>query len=374
MLPLRSMWKFVGDDDHRSEIWDRVMRVAMDTCCNWNRQSPRQHSRRAVSLVEVVVVLAIVGVLSAVSLDAIHAARESARQLHCQNNLRQIGLATVQFEGARGHYPTGGWGWKWVPDHTIRSRFGQPGGWIYQLLPYLEEQTIYDLALPVGEQKFAESKIHELLATPCVVFHCPTRGNRKVVPFNVLRIPKFANLASPPSIVALTDYAANAGTKVILFEGPNTATDLKIDDVRWPVLSQGNGMMLYHHRIRAAEVTAGLSNVIWAGEKKVSYDDYEVDRIGGNDQSMYSGDSYDTRRYAMDGISPDWLKLAGFMTDKTDGDIDPLAYESQSRLMFGAAHKMSANFAMADGSTRRLDINIDGSEFKQMTIRHRSME
>lgn len=340
----------------------------------WYRKQFRQHPRRAWSLIELVVVVAIIGLLGSVSVDAIHASRESARQLQCLNNLRQIGMATVQFEGVRGHYPTGGWGWKWVPDQTLRSRYGQPGGWIYQLLPYLEKQSIYDLALPVGAQEFSESKIHELLATPCVVFHCPTRGNRKVVPFNVSRIQRFVNLASPPSFVALTDYAANAGTKVNLFDGPNAATNLDIDNAHWPVLSQGDGMILYQHRIRASEVTAGLSNVIWAGEKKVSYDDYESDRIGGNDQSMYSGESYDTRRYAMDGISPDWFKLAGLMTGKMDGEIDPLAYESQSRLMFGAAHKMSANFVMADASTRRLDINIDDSAFKQMTIRHRSME
>lgn len=41
-------------------------------------------------------------------------------------------------------------GWKWVPDPTLRSRYGQPGGWIYQLLPYLEEQAVYDLLYAVA--------------------------------------------------------------------------------------------------------------------------------------------------------------------------------------------------------------------------------
>lgn len=62
-------------------------------------------TRRAFTLVELLAVIAVIGVAVALMLPAVHAARESARRTICKSNLRQIGVATIQFADVRGEYP-----------------------------------------------------------------------------------------------------------------------------------------------------------------------------------------------------------------------------------------------------------------------------
>jgi type II secretory pathway pseudopilin PulG len=324
-------------------------------------------ARAGWSLVELLTVIVVIGLLGANALNAIQSARESARSLHCQNNLRQVGLATAMFEGTRGHYPTGGWGRNWVADSGTHPRYGQPGGWIYQLLPYLEASAIHDLPNVAGERADVERKIHELLKTPCFVFHCPTRGNKKVVHFNPVQTLRVTNLEQLPTSVALTDYAANAGVKIVLGEGPTGRSTVEIESNSWMLLSNREGMVAQQNRIRTAEVTAGISNVLWVGEKHVGLSNYDVDRIGGNDQSMYSGECSDIIRFSGGGIQPDWLD-AGEIT-MVDGNTMEQVPNMQSPFGFGTPHLMYMNAVLLDGSVQKMDVNMDRLVFWRMSFR-----
>ncbi|MEX2139524.1 MAG: DUF1559 domain-containing protein [Pirellulales bacterium] len=92
--------------------------------------------RRAFTLVELLVVIAILGILVAVLLPAVQSARETARKSQCLNNLKQIGLAVLNYEQAKKILPPGG---VWESD-------GRHGGSIYvHILPMLEETGLYQV-------------------------------------------------------------------------------------------------------------------------------------------------------------------------------------------------------------------------------------
>jgi prepilin-type N-terminal cleavage/methylation domain-containing protein len=94
------------------------------------------------TLVELLVVITIIGMLIALLLPAVQAARESSRQLQCSNNLKQIGLAAHNFESAYGRFPPGYLGPK--PYVASPPKDGQLVGCLAFLLPYLEQSAIYD--------------------------------------------------------------------------------------------------------------------------------------------------------------------------------------------------------------------------------------
>ncbi len=105
----------------------------------------------AFTLVELLVVIAIIGILIALLLPAVQAAREAARRSQCRNNLKQIGLA------AQNHVSV----YKVISHRRLADRPGrgdpdagyganQPGGWLYSLLPFMEEQQIHDMGKGLG--------------------------------------------------------------------------------------------------------------------------------------------------------------------------------------------------------------------------------
>ena len=100
-----------------------------------------KRKRLAFTLVELLVVIAIIGILVALLLPAIQAARESARRSQCQNNLKQLGIASHMFHDTYKFLPSAGWGDWWVgcPDQGMGER--QPGSWAYQLLGFIEESN-----------------------------------------------------------------------------------------------------------------------------------------------------------------------------------------------------------------------------------------
>src|SRR5688572_5430352 len=104
----------------------------------------RRLNRRAsgFTLVELLVVIAIIGILIALLLPAVQAAREAARRTQCKNNLKQIGLGCLNHEVTCKHLPTGGWGWQWTGDANRGFQKAQPGGWIFNVLPFIEEAQL----------------------------------------------------------------------------------------------------------------------------------------------------------------------------------------------------------------------------------------
>src|SRR5258706_4890817 len=97
------------------------------------------------TLVELLVVIAIIGILVALLLPAVQAAREAARRTQCTNQLKQLATGCMNHESTLKYYPCGGWGWDWVGDADRGNGQNQPGGWMYNILPFLEENARHDL-------------------------------------------------------------------------------------------------------------------------------------------------------------------------------------------------------------------------------------
>src|SRR5262245_38816439 len=87
--------------------------------------------RRGFTLVELLVVIAIIGVLVALLLPAVQAAREAARRSQCQNNLRQIGLATQNFHDTNNY----------LPPLRIAGAEGWASYWVL-IMPYIEQSNL----------------------------------------------------------------------------------------------------------------------------------------------------------------------------------------------------------------------------------------
>ncbi|MEO0529979.1 MAG: DUF1559 domain-containing protein [Planctomycetota bacterium] len=132
--------------------------------------------RRGFTLVELLVVIAIIGILVALLLPAVQAAREAARRAQCQNNMRQLGLAVLNYESSEGRLPPGARGWNTEnPTSILPKTANQPRTpFVFFILPMLEEGARlanYDTALGWQDQA---REVVDNLTSPISAFQCPS--------------------------------------------------------------------------------------------------------------------------------------------------------------------------------------------------------
>ena len=148
--------------------------LAISSAAQGTSRRKRDRGRRGFTLVEMLVVIAIIGVLVALLLPAVQMARESARRTQCQNNLKQIGIAFHTHHDSQGFLPSGGWGWFWVGDPDAGYGPKQPGGWVYNILPFIEQDSVHSLGTgETGRRRKPPSA--KFSQTPLKSLNCPTR-------------------------------------------------------------------------------------------------------------------------------------------------------------------------------------------------------
>jgi prepilin-type N-terminal cleavage/methylation domain-containing protein len=315
------------------------------------RKSALRLPPSAFTLVELLVVITIIAILIAILLPAVQAAREAARRLQCQNNLKQLSLGCLNHEQALGFLPTGGWVWYWAgdPDRGFGRR--QPGGWTFTVLPYIEQQALFNLG--AGKDPLDSAKRTALATreqTPLTAFYCPTRRRNMVYPnpYNCVN-------ANDIPFAARTDYAANAGT-----QGWDSAfamritgtTDPRVVDApgyKWPDLSAEDGVCFGTSQIKMIDIKDGMSNTYLLGEKYLIPEHY-LDGLEGTDNNPLGGGAdWDFNRWslwdsALKTGSPPLQDRPGY------SDFNP----------FGSAHTGSLNMSLCDGSVRSVNYSIDG--------------
>jgi prepilin-type N-terminal cleavage/methylation domain-containing protein/prepilin-type processing-associated H-X9-DG protein len=292
-----------------------------------NRPSPTiQNPQAGFTLVELLVVITIIGILIALLLPAVQAAREAARRMQCTNNLKQIGLGSLTHEQAVGYLPSGGWGGvKMVGDPDLGFGKTQPGGWLFSLLPYIEQQAIHDMGMGLSssaKMPFFAQREQTVLSG---VF-CPSRRLPGVRPFLTSHQPSNAGAFT---VAAKGDYAGNTG---------DTSDVQSTVDVM-------DGVCFHRSEVRVAEITDGLSNTYLIGEKSLCTDFYETGAGGsdGDDDTVYWGGNCDNLR----GV------YSRPFQDQPGYDAGPY--------VFGSVHTNTFNMVFCDGSVQAMSYTIDGT-------------
>jgi prepilin-type N-terminal cleavage/methylation domain-containing protein/prepilin-type processing-associated H-X9-DG protein len=188
---------------------------------------------RAFSLVELLVVITIIGVLVALLLPAVHAAREAARRISCSNNLRQIGVGLQHYHEVHGLFPPGGIEVRSMINPDTGKVYGKSGrqlGWPAFLLPFVEQQPLYDR---LDFSKAFDATANAVPAAALLsVFVCPSVGQS-----NELRSGR-----------GPCDYGGIYGERIT---SPN---------------SPPKGVMLYNRDISIAAIIDGTTNTLIVSE------------------------------------------------------------------------------------------------------------
>src|SRR4051812_3073947 len=166
----------------------------------------RTRSRPAFTLIELLVVIAIIAILIGLLLPAVQKVREAAARTVCMNNMKQMGIGLHSCHDANGYFPSGGWGGNWMGDPGRGSGKRQPGGWIFSILPYVEQGSIYELGGP-GTTAINAQKC----GMPIKLFCCPVRRQPEAVANS--NGYTYKNATGTPPVFAKSDYAACTGSQ-----------------------------------------------------------------------------------------------------------------------------------------------------------------
>jgi hypothetical protein len=317
------------------------------------------------------VVIAIIGILVALLLPAVQAAREAARRSECVNHLKQIGIGFLNHENSHRFLPTAGWSPWQVGDPLLGAGRTQPGGWMYQILPYIEEQSLYDLP-DDNDKKTVTTRQREqalvLQETPVAVYNCPTRRPAKAYGYrlsNGWNPHNSGSITQQTGKVAKGDYAGNAGDgpgfDFWALPDPNATKKRFVtfaektgwfirpydnpNEGEWPPLDGQTGVNFCGVNVKLSQIVDGMSKTYMVGEKYMNadaYDDPDGNLDGGDNHSYYQGFDWDVNRWAW----PKW---------PPEQDTPGLLGIQR----FGSAHPGGWHALLCDGSVQIVAYDVE---------------
>lgn len=301
--------------------------------------------RQAMSLIELIVVLAIIGNLIAILISAVHKARAAANRLSCSNNMRQIGLATHSFHDTQQRLPPGQVGpfiqqpfqpyYGWGPESYGWS-------WLAQILPYIEQSATFENGR-ITQRTLRQSGI---VQTVIPAFICPSSSE--------LRTRTDAgNLDG--FVVAVTCYKGVSGANWGFSEPEKQAVDTfwknPSAEGSYDGMSRGDGAMFrsdVKRPLQLDHITDGTSQTFLIGE-----DVPEMNR--------WCTWAYANNAYGTCAIPPNAKKPDGRPFDSNDWG---------NTWAFRSRHAQGLQFTMADGSVRFIRDSISLATYRALaTIR-----
>jgi type II secretory pathway pseudopilin PulG len=274
-------------------------------------------------LVELLVVITIIGILIALLLPAVQAAREAARRTQCLNNLTQLGIALANYESAHGVLPPGTID-KQGPIHNKPE--GYQMSWLVQLLPYIEEGNTFnhiDFSVGVYDPKNASAR-----AIGISLFICPSTGMWRNGPEGLFSAPK-------PGTWILSSYAACH------------------HDVEAPIDVKNMGVMYLNSHIGQKDVTDGTSHTIYVGEKLG--DEQDLGWMSGTRATLRNTGTPPGRASSRINVRD------GGPPQPPASDLTVGGFESD--------HSSCCNFLFGDGRVTTISNNVDPKVFQQLGSR-----
>jgi prepilin-type N-terminal cleavage/methylation domain-containing protein len=286
----------------------------------------RCRTKAAFTLVELLVVIAVIGVLISLLLPAVQAAREAARRTSCFNNLKQIGLALHMYHDSLRTLPSG-----WIaldPASGLPLPDGEPGwAWGAMVLPFLEQANISDRLINYGLP--ITDPVHQTARTTVLkIYRCPSDPGD-----DLFDLPSEADPSTILARLATSNYVGCFGHGEVEFcehQPPGT-------------ICRGSGTFFHMVGVRFADIRDGLSQTFLVGERSSRY-------------------GYST-----------WLGVvsgAKEAMERVVGVADHLPNTKGIHLDdFSSQHPAGANFLLGDGSVRLINERMDLRVFQAMGTR-----
>jgi prepilin-type N-terminal cleavage/methylation domain-containing protein/prepilin-type processing-associated H-X9-DG protein len=270
-------------------------------------------TRRGLTLVETLVVIALVAVFLALLLPAMQAARAAASRAACANNLRQLGIALHQSHDATGHLPPG-------TSDGVRIPF--PGmSWRTRLLPYLEQSAMWEQAVAAYT----------------------------IEPLYTQKDPPHPSSKNVPPFACPSDARAGGGGKW----GPGEMAYTSYLGVEGVSLFQTDGCFFANSTVRLADISDGTSATLLVGERPSTARAYGAWYAGGGQAGDGSADAtLGVRERSLGNFTPG-CSFGPYHYQPGRGDDPCASYH------FWSYHAGGAHFLFADGSVRFLAYAID---------------
>jgi len=303
----------------------------------------RASHRIGFTLVELLVVIAIIGILVALLLPAVQAAREAARRASCQNNIKNIAIALLNFHDARKAFPPG-----FAAGNTNST--GKPlWGWTAFALPGLEEQALHDALDPTQRQLFnvftagaGDPQQIALLQTPLAIFRCPSDETPPLLPNDGGNCPSVGNPQCKRNFYASGFTTTSFQPATSNYMGNRGFIDAGCQPASRPLRCLSNGVLYGNSSVAITHITDGTSKTFLLGER---------------DGFCWAGTWIGIRNADGPNMFSSYYVLGRVSVDLNyPSDIDDACTEG-----FSSKHAGGAFFAFCDGSVQFINDDINSS-------------